>query len=177
MCDDPVMWTLGLPPLEIVARTAIVYGLFLAALRLFGKREVGQFTLFDLALVLLAANALQPAITGPDQSIPGAAIIIVTIFILNGLVAQLRRRFPLVRRILEFQPTVIGRDGAWLPEALNSQGLDADDLGAALREHGLNSIKDMKLAVLEQDGSLSIVPTDGNGVRIRARRRLYKHRG
>ncbi len=102
------MWQLGLPPLEIVART-IVYLLFLAALRLFGKREVGQFTLFDLALVLLAANALQPAITGPDQSIPGAAIIIVTIFVLNGLVAQLRRRFPLVRRILEFQPTVIGR--------------------------------------------------------------------
>jgi uncharacterized membrane protein YcaP (DUF421 family) len=177
MCDDPTMWQLGLPPLEIVARTAIVYVLFLTALRLFGKREVGQFTLFDLALVLLAANALQPAITGPDQSIPGAAIIIVTIFVLNGLVAQLRRRFPLARRILEFQPTVIGRDGAWLPEALDSQGLDADDLGAALREHGLDSIKDMKLAVLEQDGSLSIVPTDGNGVRIRARRRLYKHHG
>jgi uncharacterized membrane protein YcaP (DUF421 family) len=177
MCDDPGMWQLGLPPLEIVVRTAIVYALFLAALRIFGKREVGQFTLFDLALVLLAANALQPAITGPDQSIPGAAIIIVTIFALNGLVAQLRQRFPLVRRILEFQPTVIGRDGKWLPEALESQGLDPDDLGAALREHGLDSIKDMKLAVLEQDGSLSIVPTDGNGVRIRARRRLYKHHG
>jgi uncharacterized membrane protein YcaP (DUF421 family) len=177
MCDDPSMWTLGLPPLEIVARTAIVYVLFLAALRIFGKREVGQFTLFDLALVLLAANALQPAITGPDQSIPGAAIIIVTIFALNGLVAQLRRRVPLVRRILEFQPTVVGRDGKWLPEALDSQGLDPDDLGAALREHGLDSIKDMKLAVLEQDGSLSIVPTAGDGVRIRARRRLYKHRG
>ena len=177
MRDDPVMWQLGLPPLEIVARTAIVYALFLAALRLFGKREVGQFTLFDLALVLLAANALQPAITGPDQSIPGAAIIIVTIFILNGIVAQLRRRFAFVRRLLEFQPTVIGRDGAWVPAALESQGLDQDDLDAALREHGLDSIKDMKLAVLEQDGSLSIVPTDGTGVRIRARRRLYKHRG
>src|ERR1700690_1651809 len=159
MCDDPAMWQLGLPPLEIVARTVIVYLVFLAALRVFGKREVGQFTLFDLALVLLAANALQPAITGPDQSIPGAAIIIVTIFALNGLVAQLRR------------------DGAWLPEALDSQGLDPDDLGAALREHGLDSIKDMKLAVLEQDGSLSIVPTDGNRVRMRARRRLYKHHG
>ncbi len=175
MCDDPAMWQLGLPPLEIVARTAIVYLIFLAALRIFGKREVGQFTLFDLALVLLAANALQPAMTGPDQSIPGAAIIIVTIFFLNGVVAQLRRRVPLVRRLLEFEPTVIGKDGAWLTEALDSQGLDPDDLGAALREHGLDSIKEMKLAVLEADGSVSIVPTDGNGVRIRARRRRYKH--
>jgi len=175
MCDDPSMWQLGVPPLEIVARTVIVYLVFLAALRLFGKREVGQFTLFDLALVLLAANALQPAITGPDQSIPGAVIIIVTIFALNRIVAELRRRVPVVRGLLEFKPTVIGRDGAWLTEALDKEGLDEDDLGAALREHGLASIKEMKLAVLEQDGSLSIVPTDGTDVRIHARRRRYKH--
>jgi uncharacterized membrane protein YcaP (DUF421 family) len=169
------MWTLGVPPLELVARTVIVYVIFLAALRIFGKREIGQFTLFDLALVLLAANALQPALTGPDQSITGGLIIVVTIFIVNGIVAQLRRRVPIVRRLLEFEPTVIGKNGAWLPEALDSQGLDPDDLGAALREHGLDSIKDMKLAVLEADGSVSIVPMDGNDVRLRARRRRYKH--
>ena len=174
MCDDPVMWQLGLPPLEIVARTVIVYLLFVAALRIFGKREVGQFTLFDLALVLLVANALQPAMTGSDQSIPGGAIIIATIFILNGLLAQLRQRVPIVRRLLEFEPTVIGRNGAWLTEALDSEGLDPDDLGAALREHGLESIKEMKLATLEADGSVSIVPMGGSDVRIRARRRRYK---
>ena len=168
------MWQLSVSPLEIVARTVIVYGVFLAALRIFGKREVGQFTLFDLALVLLAANALQPAITGSDQSIPGAIIIIVTIFSLNRLVAELRRRVPFIRNLLEFQPTVIGRDGAWLSAALDEEGLDDDDLQAALREHGLDSIKEMKLAVLEQDGSLSIVPVDGQSVRIRARRRHYK---
>ena len=80
------MWTLGVPPLELVARTVIVYLIFLAALRLFGKREIGQFTLFDLALVLLAANALQPALTGPDQSVTGGLIIVVTIFVLNRFV-------------------------------------------------------------------------------------------
>jgi uncharacterized membrane protein YcaP (DUF421 family) len=95
MCDDPAMWQMAISPLEIVARTVIVYAVFLAALRIFGKREVGQFTLFDLALVLLAANALQPAITGADQSIPGAIIIIVTIFSLNRIVAELRRRVPM----------------------------------------------------------------------------------
>ena len=168
------MWQLSVSPLEIIARTVIVYAVFLAALRVFGKREVGQFTLFDLALELIAANALQPAITGSDQSIPGAILIIVTIFSLNRLVAELRRRVPVIRNLLEFQPTVIGRDGAWLTDALDQEGLDDDDLQAALREHGLDSIKDMKLAVLEQDGSLSIVPVDGQSVRIRARRRHYK---
>lgn len=172
------MWTLGVPPLELVARTVIVYIIFLAALRIFGKREIGQFTLFDLALVLLAANALQPALTGPDQSITGGLIIVVTIFILNRLVSILRRRVPVVRRLFEFQPTVVGRDGAWLTAAVNGEELDADDLDAALREHGLDSIKDVKLAVLEEDGSLSIVPKDGTDVRIRARRRRYRrHEG
>ena len=174
MCDDPAMWTLGLPPLELVARTVAVYLMFLAALRIFGKREIGQFTLFDLALVLLAANALQPAVTGPDQSIPGAAIILATIFILNRLIAMLRRRVPFVRRLLEFQPTVIGQDGAWLAKAVDGEDLDQDDLDAALREHGLDSVKDVKQAVLEEDGSLSIVPMDGQSVRIRARHRRYK---
>jgi hypothetical protein len=67
------MWQLTLSPLELVLRSVLVYVLFLAALRLSGKRELGQFTIFDLALVLLAANALQPAITGPDASLTAAA--------------------------------------------------------------------------------------------------------
>ena len=81
------MFTLTISPLELVLRASIVYFLFLAALRLAGKRELGQFTIFDLALVLLASNALQPAITGPDASIPGALIIVATLFSLNRLVA------------------------------------------------------------------------------------------
>ena len=170
------MWQLGVPPLELVARTLLVYALLLAALRLFGKREVGQFTLFDLALVLLAANALQPAITGPDQSIPGAAIIVVTIFIANRIVAELRRRSPLVHRLLEFQATAVGRDGAWLPDALAKEGLDDGDLEEALREHGLASVSDVKLAMLEPDGSISIVPNDGPSLKMRTHHRRYRQR-
>ena len=157
------MWTLGTPPLELVARAAIIYFVFFGALRLFGKREIGQFTLFDLALVLLAANALQPAITGPDASIPGGLIVILTIFILNRVVAVLRVRSPFVRRLLEFGPTVVGRDGAWLLPVLVRQGLDLIDVEAALREHGLDAVKDMKLATLEADGSISIVAIDSVG--------------
>ena len=116
------IWALAIPALELVARTVFVYAIFVLALRVFGKRELGQVTIFDLALVLLAANALQPAITGPDASIPGAAIIVATMFALNRLVAEGRRRSALVRRVLELQPRVIGRDGAWIPEALAVEG-------------------------------------------------------
>ena len=156
-------------------RTALIYVVFFGALRLFGKREIGQFTLFDLALVLLAANALQPAVTGPDASIPGGLIVILTLFVLNRAVAALRVRSPLVRRILEFGPTVVGRDGAWLLPVLVRQGLDLVDVEAALREHGLDAVKQMKLAILEADGSISIVATDA-GAPTGARRRRTRSR-
>jgi uncharacterized membrane protein YcaP (DUF421 family) len=184
LCDDaPVFdlsgpaWHFGVPPLELVARSLIVYLLFLVALRLSGKRELGQFTIFDLAAVLLAANALQPAITGPDLSIPGAVVILVTLFGTNKVVALARRRFRLVRRLLDVPATVIARDGAWLEKALAGEDLDDDDLAQALRERGLEDVKEVKLAVLEHDGSISVIPVDGPEVRMRAHSRRYRTRG
>jgi uncharacterized membrane protein YcaP (DUF421 family) len=168
------MLQLGTPPLELVVRSVIVYVLFLAALRVFGRREIGQFTPFDLALVLLAANAVQPAITGPDNSLLGGAIIIATLFVLNRGVAMARRQFPAVRRLLDPGAIVVGRAGAWLPDALAREGLDDDDLNGALREHGLDSVSQAKLVTLEQDGSISVVGRDRN-VRMHERRRRYRH--
>jgi uncharacterized membrane protein YcaP (DUF421 family) len=169
------MWQLAISPIEIVVRTTIIYLLFLVSLRISGKRQLGQFTLFDIALVLLAANALQPAMTGPDQSITGGAIIVVTIFSLNRMVAEARLRVPAVRRLLEFEPTIIGRNGEWLIDQMERQGIDMDDVHAALREHGLIRVEQMKLAVLEEDGSISIVPADGEDTpQARRRRRRYK---
>jgi uncharacterized membrane protein YcaP (DUF421 family) len=165
------MWQLSVSPIELVVRTTIIYLLFLVSLRLSGKRQLGQFTLFDIALVLLAANALQPAMTGPDQSVTGGLIIIVTIFSLNRLVAEARLRSQHVRRLLEFEPTVIGRDGQWLADEMERQGLDMDDVHAALREHSLERVDQVKLAVLEEDGSISIVPREGEDNPIAKRRR------
>jgi uncharacterized membrane protein YcaP (DUF421 family) len=169
------MWELEVPPIELVARTTIIYLLFLVSLRLSGKRQLGQFTLFDIALVLLAANALQPAMTGPDQSVTGGLIIIATIFSLNRLVSEARLRIPIVRQLLEFQPTEIGRNGVWLTDVMEEQGVDLDDADAALREHGLERADQMKLAVLEEDGSISIVPAeDQDNPDAKRRRRRYK---
>lgn len=174
--NGPV-WTFGIPPLELVGRSLIVYLLFLTALRVSGKRELGQFTIFDLAAVLLAANALQPAITGPDVSIPGAIVILVTLFGTNRIVAMARRRFAFVRRLLDEAPTVIARDGAWIPQALRDEDLDDEDLAQALRERGLEDIREVKVAVLEHDGSISVIPRDGPKVRMHAHVRRYRTRG
>ena len=168
------MWTLGAPALELVVRAVVIYAVFFGALRLFGKREIGQFTIFDLALVLLAANALQPAMTGPDASIPGGLIVIATLFVINRGLSRLRVRSKFVRGLLEFGPTVVGRDGAWFLPELVRQGLDLEDVEAALREHGLDSVEQMKQATLEADGSISIVAKDDADATTVRRRRRYR---
>jgi uncharacterized membrane protein YcaP (DUF421 family) len=170
------VWTLETSPLELVLRATLVYVAFLAALRLSGKRELGQFTIFDLALVLLASNALQPAITGPDASIPGGLIIVLTLFLLNHLVGYGRVHSRRLRGILDYSPTVIARDGHWDEAAIDREDLLEEDLDAAMREHGMESIEEVKLAVLEHDGSISVVPMAGEQISLRSGRRRYRRR-
>lgn len=158
------MWQLRLPVFDLVFRSVLIYLAVLLGMRLFGKREVGQFTLFDLALVMLVGNSVQPAITGPDTSLTGGLVITATLFLLNRLVNYLTVRSRLVRDIIEGRPTVVARGGRWLRAALAQEGLTPDDCLAALRDHGVTSVEDVDIAVLEVDGTLSVVPK-GEGLR------------
>jgi uncharacterized membrane protein YcaP (DUF421 family) len=167
-----------IPPWELIVRSVSVYLALLVALRVFGKREIGQFTLFDLVLVLLVANAVQPAMTGPDTSLGGGLLIILTLVVTNRLLAEGRRRVPFLRLLLQAPPTTIALDGAWVPEAVQHEELDAGDLETALREHGIGSIDEVAMAVLEPDGSISVVPRGDRHRVARARRkiRVVNHR-
>src|SRR5438270_9005205 len=96
----------GVPFWQLIVRSAVIYLALLAALRVFGKREVGQFTLYDLVLILLVANAVQPAMTGPDNSLAGGVIIIAALILLNFVVGRLDR-FGLFHRLLEPEPSIV----------------------------------------------------------------------
>ena len=165
-----------IPPWEIALRAVAVYLVMLVMLRVFGKREVGQFTLFDLVLVLLVANAVQPAMTGPDTSLAGGVLIIVVLMIANRALAEGRRRLPFMRHLLESPATTLARDGVWLDDEVNREGLDAADLEAALREHGIGAVDEVELAVLEPDGSISVVPRQWRPAQARRRVRVLRHR-
>jgi uncharacterized membrane protein YcaP (DUF421 family) len=167
---------LAVPAWELVVRCVVIYMALLIGLRLFGKREVGQFTLFDLVMVLLVANAVQPAMTGPDSSLLGGLIIIATLLALNAAIGYLRLRSPLLRRALESHPTVIAQDGSWLPAALEREGVEVEEAEASLREHGIESVAEAKLVILEIDGSISVVPTSSPTLHSRRKVRfLRKH--
>src|SRR5256886_13189456 len=153
MGDWSEIFKLGIPWTHLVLRAVIIYVVFFIGLRLFGKRELGQFTTFDLVLVLLVANALQPAITGPDQSVTGGAIIVAILLVFNRAVAMLRSRWPWFDALIEPQPTVVVADGQVNKAALDKEGLSETDVEMAIREHGVDKISDVKEAGLGHRGS------------------------
>ncbi len=171
MGDIGEIFKLGIPWSHLVIRAVIIYVVFFIGLRLFGKRELGQFTTFDLVLVLLVANALQPAITGPDNSVTGGVIIITILLVFNRMVALVRNRWPWFDALIDPPPTVVVQDGEISKPALEKEGLSETDVEMAIREHGIDKLSDVKQAVLENDGSISVVTT-GTGERFRRRRRV-----
>lgn len=169
------LFKLQVPAWEIVLRSVVVYGVLLAGLRIFGKREVGQFTLFDLVLVLLVANAVQPAMTGPDTSLAGGLIIIATLVLVNFALSRLDR-YRLFRRLVQSDPTPLVKNGRRIRQAMDREGIDDADLDAAVRGHGLEDVKQVKLAMLEPDGSISVIGADEAASRSRRRRVFRRHR-
>ena len=161
------MFSLDISGWSIVARTVIVYAALLFGLRLAGKRQLGQMTPFDLVVILLIANAVQNAMVGPDTSVTGGLIAAAVLIAVNYGVALARDRVPLLRRAVEGSPTLLINDGKFVSDHLRREGLDDDDVLMAIREHGVADLKDVRMAVLETDGSISIVPADAKSMRTR----------
>jgi uncharacterized membrane protein YcaP (DUF421 family) len=153
------------PWYEILVRTFVVYLTVLVLLRLAGKRELGQMTPFDLVVILVIANAVQNAMTGGDNSLIGGILAAATLTIVNIAVGRWGSRVPFFRRLVASEPTLLLRDGKPLQEALDKERIDVEELEMAARQHGIADLKDVIAAVLEEDGSISIIPKDGTKVR------------
>ncbi len=170
------IFLLQVPGWAVALRTVLVYLALLVGLRLAGKREIGQLTVFDLVVLLLISNAVQNAMVGSDSSLTGGLIAAGVLLLGNRLVAQLRLRSTRLRRLVEGTPTLLVLHGEVIPEHLRRESLDEDTLEAALREHGVANIGDVEMAVLETDGSISVVPAGGETKRVK-RSLKYLKRG
>jgi uncharacterized membrane protein YcaP (DUF421 family) len=174
----PDLVQLALPWWNLALRCAVIYFAMVVGLRLFGKREVGQFRVSDLVLILLVANAVQPAMTGPDTSLAGGLVIIGTLLVVNlvwnAVRAWLGLRNPRLSALLSGHPTVLVQEGQWLTAALDHEGIDRGECEMAFREHGVETAQEVKLAVLETDGSISDVPKDSPTIRTQRRVRTIR---
>lgn len=172
------LWKLGTPVGQILVRCLVVYFFVLAGLRLTGKREVGQMTPFDLVLILLISNAVQNAMVGPDNSLLGGLIAAAALLLVNLVLGRLVPRSRVVSNVLKGHATLLINRGVIQEAHCEKEGVTTEDLMAALREHGIAHLDDVRLAVLEVDGSISVLKNDDvvpRGEKAHRRFRYLKH--
>lgn len=149
------MFSPSLPWWEFPARAALVYAALLVMVRLSGKRTVGQFTPFDLLVVMLLSESVSNALGGGDESVAGGLMAAASLIVLNGVVAIASARSRRVERLVEGDAVLIGRDGRLYDEVLRRHRVGAGDIARALREADCE-VHELRLAFLEADGSISV---------------------
>lgn len=152
------MFELTMPWWAFVLRACVVYFILLAMIRMTGKRTMGQFTPFDMLLVVLLGNAVQNALLGEDTSVGGGLLLAATLIALNWLVGLVSARSPKVERWVEGSPVLLAREGQVYRDVLRRELISREDFEKAMREAGCLDMVDIRLAVLENNGHITVVP-------------------
>jgi uncharacterized membrane protein YcaP (DUF421 family) len=151
------VFSMNLNVWEFVARAAIVYVVIMLLIRVSGKRTVGEFTPFDMIVVILIGESTQGALTGGDESVVGALIVSATLIALNYGVGFVTARSEIADKIVEGEPVLLLRDGKPLVHALRRNNVPESDLDEALRSEGVADRDEVRLAFLETDGTISVI--------------------
>ena len=152
------LFQLSAPWWVFVLRATAIYALVMVLVRVSGKRAVGQFTPFDLVLLILIGNAVQNGINGGDNSLTGAAIMATTLIALNYAVAFVTSRSRRAERLVEGEPVVLARDGKVFDHVLRRELVSQSDFREALRVNSIEDVAEVELALLETNGHISVVP-------------------
>ena len=152
------MFGLDQPWWHLVVRAVVVFVALMILVRLSGKRTVGEFTPFDLVVVLLIAEAAQGALTGGEESLPGGLILATTLIAINYGVGFLSARNQWFDKLVEGEPVVLVHQGRRLDQALRRNNVPVSDLEEAIRKAGFGHDKEVGLAILETDGEITVLP-------------------
>jgi uncharacterized membrane protein YcaP (DUF421 family) len=145
--------------MDTVVRAVAVYVFLFIVFRLAGKRSLTDITTFDFVLLLIIAETTQQALIGDDFSLVTAMLLISTLFLIEIGLTLLKQRVPRVDRFIEGEPVLLVENGRPLEERMQLERVDVDDiLEAARRWRGLERIDQIKFAVLERDGNITVVP-------------------
>jgi uncharacterized membrane protein YcaP (DUF421 family) len=141
---------------ELPLRAVVIYGALLAMVRFSGRRTVGQFTPFDLLVVMLLSESVSSGLNGGEESVTGGLLAAATLVLLNIAIAFATSRSARLQTLMEGRPVLVGRDGTIFGEVLKKHRIPVGDLEQALREADCDQA-DMKFACLEADGKISIL--------------------
>jgi uncharacterized membrane protein YcaP (DUF421 family) len=156
--------------LIISGKSIIIYVFIVGAIRFFGKKELAQLSVIDLVFILLISNSVQNAMVGTDSTVPGGIAAATGLFVVNYVFKLLLKRFPRFSNLVQGHAVLLIYQGKVLHQNCDSAYFTMDELKAAVREHGIEKIEDVDLAVLEVDGNVSVVSNDFKQKTSRKRR-------
>lgn len=151
------IFDLSMPWWEFLLRAAVVYAVLLALVRLSGKRTVGQFTPFDMILVVLLGNAVQNSLIGEDNSLAGGLLLATALIGMNWLVGLVTARWPRADRLIEGSPVLLARDGQVFRDVLRREQVSRREFEQAMRQADCTVVGEVALAVLETNGHISVI--------------------
>ncbi len=151
--------------MDSVLRALVVYGFLILLFRISGKRSLAQITTFDLVLGLIISEALQQAMIDGDDSMTNAFLVVTTLIGANILMSVWKQRSEFIERVVDGAPVVVFADGKLLVDRMARERVDEEDILQAGRQLlGLSSLDQVRYAVVERDGTISVVPKESAGV-------------
>ncbi len=147
--------------MDAVVRAFVIYVILLVLFRIIGRRSLAQITTFDLVVLLVVSEATQQALLGQDYSVVNAFLVILTLLGLNGLMLMLTYRWNFLDRWINSAPLVLIQEGEPIDDRLKNANIDESDILEEARRQGLARLDQIKYAVLERNGSISIIPQSG----------------
>lgn len=146
--------------LRIILSSVCIYIFIVAAIRIFGKKELAQLSVIDLVFILLISNSVQNAMVGNDSSLLGGLIAATSLFAVNYLLKIVMYKFPYIGKLIQGEPVMLIYNGKLNMENIKKSKITIKELMEAVREHGVSTIEEVNLAVLEVDGNISILSNE-----------------
>jgi uncharacterized membrane protein YcaP (DUF421 family) len=170
---------MNLPPLvDVMFRSVAVYLFIVLAIRLFGKKELAQLSVIDLVFILLISNSVQNSMVGSDTSLQGGLIAAFALFLTNFVFKKILFKNKKISELIQGKSIMLVYEGDLLSDNLKAADITIEEIEAAAREHGVEKISLVKLAILEVDGNISIVSSDfGNKTTHQSHKTKHKFRG
>lgn len=162
------------PYLDIILRSIAVYFFMIIAIRVFGKKELSQLNTADVILVLLISNSVQNAMVGSNSSLLGGLLAALVLFLLSFGLKKLMYQSKKISDFIQDKPEILIHNGKTEYKTLAKLNITSDELEEAMREHGVEFYKDVKLAMLEVDGNISIISGENDLKQSHHKRRIHK---
>jgi len=149
--------------MDSVLRAAAMYVALMILFKIAGRRSLAELTTFDFVLLMIIGEATQQALLGDDFSLTNSIVVIVTLIALDVGFSLLKRRSSIVSRLIDGEPTILVENGKILQERLrHARLIEADLMEAARSSQGIETVEEIKFAILERNGKISVIRREDN---------------